>query len=371
MRQHFLSEETIPNFIDIEIETFNRCNNDCAFCPANKNFDTRKPTLMDEELFYSIVEQLRAMDYRGRMSLYCNNEPLLDGRILKFIEHAKKRLPNVEHFLYTNGLLLTEEKILSLVKNLDWIVIDNYDDDFELIAPVKKILDADLPQNFKCKVRISLRKKNQKLFNRAGAAPNRIDEENKFSPQSPCILPFTQMIVRPDGKAARCCQDTFSDFSLGDLSNQTLAEIWRGKNYQDFRKELYFNGRKNLDICKSCDAFGLTILSTSAILAGENRRIAEEIFLRKNLGKVYIFDTTTLSRSIWERLRFCGVEVDGFVNVRKNPFELPCVTLAQAIGERAFVLFPTPTYDDDIFDLFHDAGYQYEKDYLIYPTHLQ
>lgn len=326
---------------------------------------------MDEELFRSIVEQLRAMDYRGRMSLYCNNEPLLDGHIFKFVEHAKKRLPNVEHFLYTNGLLLTEEKFLSLAKNLDWIVIDNYDDNFELIPPVKKILASDLPQNFKCDVKISLRKKNQKLFNRAGAAPNRVDEENKFCPHSPCILPFTQIIVRPDGKAARCCQDTFSDFSLGDLNNQTLAEIWRGKCYRDFRKELYFNGRKNLDRCKLCDAFGLTILSTPAILAGENMRIAEEIFLRKNLGKVYIFDTTTLSRSIWERLRFCGTEVDGFVDVRKNPFELPCVTLAQAIGERAFVLFPTPTYSDDIFDLFRDAGYQYERDFLIYPTHLE
>ena len=123
----------------------NRCNNDCPFCPANRNNDTRKPKFMDEQLFYSIIDQLRAMDYRGTISLFSNNEPLLDGRIFKFIEYAKKNLPDATHYLYTNGILLTLEKFSSLVENLHILVIDNYDDNFQLIPSVQKTFSVSPP----------------------------------------------------------------------------------------------------------------------------------------------------------------------------------------------------------------------------------
>lgn len=143
--KNFLSAETIPDFYTIEIETQNRCNNDCPFCPVNRHNDTRKPAVMKEEIFLTIIDQLRAMDYHGQISLFSNNEPLLDGRILKFIETAKKLLPNATHNLYTNGILLDEEKFSVLVKNLDMLIIDNYDDNFEFIPPVKKVLDKYPP----------------------------------------------------------------------------------------------------------------------------------------------------------------------------------------------------------------------------------
>lgn len=143
--KNFLAAETVPDFCTIEIETQNRCNNDCPFCPVNRNNDTRKPAVMKDELFYTIIDQLRAMDYHGNISLFSNNEPLLDGRILKFIEHAKKSLPNARHTLYTNGILLDTEKFSVLVKNLDALIIDNYDDNFELIPSVKKVLDNTPP----------------------------------------------------------------------------------------------------------------------------------------------------------------------------------------------------------------------------------
>jgi len=89
--KNFLAAETVPDFYTIEIETQNRCNNDCPFCPVNRNNDTRKHAVMKEEIFFTIIDRLRAMDYHGNISLFSNNEPLLDGRILKFVEHAKKK----------------------------------------------------------------------------------------------------------------------------------------------------------------------------------------------------------------------------------------------------------------------------------------
>ena len=218
--KNFLSQDPIPNFCTIEIETVNRCNNDCPFCPVNRNNDTRKPKRMEENLFYNLIAQLKGMDYRGVISLFSNNEPLLDNRILDFIEYARKNLPNARHALCTNATLLDEAKFLRLIKSLDILVIDNYDDDFKFTPTVQKIMDADFSRDFKCEVTISLRKKNQKLNTRGSSAPNRIDEENKFAPFSACILPFTQMIIRPDGTAAKCCNDPLNEMTLGDLNNR-------------------------------------------------------------------------------------------------------------------------------------------------------
>ena len=370
--KNFLSADTIPDFYTIEIETNNRCNNDCPFCPVNRHSDTRKPKIMDEDIFFTIIDQLRAMDYHGYISLFSNNEPLLDGRILRFIELARKILPNAQHALYTNGLLLNKEKFSALVKNLDLLIIDNYDDNLELIPSVKKVLDETLPPyDFKCDVQIAMRKKNQKLNTRAGSAPNRLAEENKFRPQSPCILPFTQMIIRPDGTATKCCNDPLSKMTLGDLNRQTLREIWRGRAYQELRKEMLFNGRQNILGCEFCDVFGLYNYLPLHAKTNEFKRLVEELSYRKNLGAMYILDTLQLSKIIFERFKLCGVEFDGLINIGNATDEnFKQVTLQQAVDDGAFILIPSVHYADELFDLLHGVGYQQGKDYLIYPPEI-
>ena len=217
-----------------------------------------------------------------------------------------------------------------------------------------------------------MRKKNQKLNTRAGSAPNRINEENKFRPQSPCILPFTQMIIRPDGTATKCCNDPLSKITLGDLNHQTLREIWRGKAYQELRKEMYFNGRQNIPGCEFCDIFGLYNYLLPHVKPNELKRFAKEVSYRKNLGKMYILDTTPLSKIILERLKIYGSECDGLINIKgdANDENYKHVTFQKAIDEGAFILVPSPYYPDNLFDVLNSAGYSYGKDYLIYPPEL-
>ena len=370
--KNFLKAESVPDFCEIEIETQNRCNNDCPFCPVNRNNDTREYKVMGEDIFYTLIEQLRAMDYRGDICLFSNNEPFLDGRILNFIEYARKNLPKARHHLYTNGSLLDKEKFSRLVENLDYLIIDNYNDNFEFNPPIKKVLDeTPEPYDFKCDVQIWMRKKNQKLDTRAGSAPNRINEENKFRPQSPCILPFTQVIVRPDGTIAKCCNDPLTKITLGDLRRQTLREIWRGKAYQELRKEMYFNGRQNIPGCEFCDIFGLYTSSPHA-KPNEFKRLVEELSLRKNLGKMYILDTSPFSKHLFEKIKLYGVEFDGLIDINGNfnDANYKSIELQQAVAEAAFILIPNIYYPDKLFDVLHALGYRYDKDYLIYPPEL-
>lgn len=324
---------------------------------------------MDENLFKNIIAQLVHLNYSGNLSFFSNNEPLIDNRILDFIAYARNRLPNARFNFFTNGILLDKEKFLFLIKNLNHFVIDNYDDNFQLMPNIQKILDSDIPKDFPCKVEISMRKKNQILNTRGSKAPNRINEENKFEAHSACNLPFTQLIIRPDGTLGKCCNDPLCDIVLGNLNNQTLVQAWYGKAYQELRKEMYYNGRNKISGCEHCDIFGLyNYLPPSANIA-EKQRWAQILLLRKNLGKIYILDTTAQCQKIINDLAPYGVKFDGLINIRKQKIqsnEFKILTLEQAIVNKVFILVPSPHYDDNFFDLLDHAGYQYERDYLIY-----
>ena len=110
-------------FDSIEIETINRCNGSCDFCPVNKDRDIRELKVMTEELFRSIIDQLAIMNYAGRISLFSNNEPFLDDTIIEKHKYAREMLPNARFHLYTNGTLLSLDKFIEIVKKYIIILI--------------------------------------------------------------------------------------------------------------------------------------------------------------------------------------------------------------------------------------------------------
>ena len=69
-----------------------------------------------------------------------------------------------------------------------------------------------------------------------------------------CALPYKQMIIRPDGKVSLCCNDPLGKDTLGDLTYETILEIWYGKKFQMVREALY-KGRSYWEHCKWCDNF--------------------------------------------------------------------------------------------------------------------
>ncbi|ADL34904.1 radical SAM domain-containing protein [Butyrivibrio proteoclasticus B316] len=128
-------------FNHIEIETINRCNGICSFCPVNRNDDPREKAVMSVELFKDIIGQLEEMQYSGRLTTFSNNEPLLDDRIIEFNKYAKEHLPKARIHMYTNGTLFTLDKFKELVEVLDELIIDNYNQELQLIKPVKEIVE--------------------------------------------------------------------------------------------------------------------------------------------------------------------------------------------------------------------------------------
>lgn len=242
-------------FNHVEVETVNRCNGVCSFCPVNKNADPREEKRMDQALFEDIVGQLAEMDYAGRFTTFSNNEPLLDERIIEFNRYARKRLPKAKIHLFTNGTLLTLEKFVALTELLDELVIDNYQQELQLIKPCREIREycASHPELTK-KVTIVLRKPREILTSRGGTAPNR--EQTAEYGKDRCVLPFKQLIIRPDGKISLCCNDALGKYTLGDLTKERILDVWHGPRFQMVRRSLY-EGRENWGNCRHCDAFSM------------------------------------------------------------------------------------------------------------------
>lgn len=241
----------LPLFQHIEIETYNRCNGICSFCPVSIKNEKRPLMRMDEALFREIISQLEKVNYSGKLALFSNNEPFLDERIISFNQYARKRLPDARMHLFTNGTLLGLEEFIEIMNYLDEIVIDNYNQELKLIPPVKKIVEyCEEHPKLKKKVIVVMRKPGEILTNRGGDAPNR--KKTDYMASCGCVMPFRQMIVRPDGKVSLCCNDPYGKYTMGDLSKESILSVWYGEKFEKVRKAM-LAGRENFGECRYCD----------------------------------------------------------------------------------------------------------------------
>lgn len=242
-------------FSHVEIETVNRCNGTCEFCPVSKMHDSREYLEMSERLFQDIIEQLAEINYNGKLALFSNNEPFLDKNIIQKHKYAREKLPNAKMHLFTNGTLLTVDKFVEIMKYLDELIIDNYQQDLKLIKPCKEIESYCMTHpEYRRKVTIVLRKPKEILSTRGGDAPNRREKVSYGNAR--CILPYKQLIIRPDGKVSLCCNDPLGKNTLGDLTKSNILDVWNNDRFKMVRECLY-EGRAKWKHCEYCDHFSM------------------------------------------------------------------------------------------------------------------
>jgi radical SAM protein with 4Fe4S-binding SPASM domain len=253
-----------PIFSGIEIETINRCNGRCTFCPVNAKADTRPKKEMPDELFDNIITQLNKLNYDGAIGLYSNNEPFLDKRIIRFMGRVYDLLPDAFKYIYTNATLMSFDDFLTAIDLLDMMVIDNYTDGSTFLPIVKKVYNYCLDNSkIADKVKICIRNYDQQLTTRGGQAPNR---KSVQMGSITCTMPFQQFIVRPDGCVSLCCNDALGKYTLGNLQQQKIIDIWQGEQYKKIRNDIVA-GRNQLELCRGCD----TIMSSFISKEGAGR----------------------------------------------------------------------------------------------------
>lgn len=227
----------------VAIETQTGCNYRCSFCPIGK---IPMPSgRMSMELYLSILDQLR--DFDGVIHLYLFNEPLLDKRIVEMARLAKERTKaKVE--LQTNGSRLTKELAEELTPYAT-LVVNEYRPDNEVLNKVKSFEMKD--NIMKDNIILVERNPNATLTNRAGNVPGRpIVYLNNY-----CVRPFTQLYIAHDGRVVLCCQDWSFEEIMGDVTKNTIDEIWNGEKYRQFRTSLL--NKERIGLCTKCDFPGV------------------------------------------------------------------------------------------------------------------
>ncbi len=106
----------------VMIQTTSRCNAACVMCPHPQIVKSMPQGDMSDELFARLLDEIATFPKLQRVMLYLMNEPLLDPQIVPRIERARAALPDVELYIISNGIALTERRSDELLNaGLTWI----------------------------------------------------------------------------------------------------------------------------------------------------------------------------------------------------------------------------------------------------------
>lgn len=67
-----------------------------------------------------------------------------------------------------------------------------------------------------------------------------------------CFYPFTSPVILHNGDVSLCCLDFNGEYIIGNITKNSLKDIWRSKLYRDYRDRIIGN---RLEVCQKC-AFG-------------------------------------------------------------------------------------------------------------------
>jgi len=280
---HVLRKKTkyVDYPLHVAFETYAQCNAKCSFCVYPDM--ERIGTMMPMELIDKIISDLERIpkDLPFQLSPFAVNEPFLDKRIFTILEKITDRLPNAHITLTSNGTTLNKTNISKLSKfKLDYLwlsVVDHRKDVYEekmklnydlMMRNLGFIHEAKLSEKLNTRVVVSRLKDNTKaddefvefikqnfpLFevtlwpyaNWLSKTDNAVFEEVA---NIPCDHWF-DFRISATGLVQHCCMDGHVDYPWGDVSKQSVLEIYNQEKYRQLRVNTF--SRKEVSPCNGC-----------------------------------------------------------------------------------------------------------------------
>ena len=87
-----------------------------------------------------------------------------------------------------------------------------------------------------------------------GILQGNLESENKLPLKKNCRKPFGKINISYNGKVPICCLDAWMIKDLGNIRENTLAEIWWGEKRKYVCEQLLLNDRSKLIPCNTCTA---------------------------------------------------------------------------------------------------------------------
>ncbi len=268
------------------IEPVSTCNLRCPFCFQTDKSFTKKPYMgvMKMDLFKRIADEANDIGV-GAITLASRGEPTLSKNYTDMIEYISTKKNIYEIKTNTNATFLTEKICHALLKNnVNQIVIsaDHYiKSDYERLrlgANFEKIVaNVDMLFNIRkefypdsiTEIRVSgvdneknlnLKKFEEFWLKRSDHVSSTYPLErwdtysNKMHPEinDPCYNLWDRMYVWFDGKVNPCDADYKSYLTYGDVTKNSIKEIWNGEQINQTRYLHQNKQRKCINPCNRC-----------------------------------------------------------------------------------------------------------------------
>jgi radical SAM protein with 4Fe4S-binding SPASM domain len=313
-------------FINFGVETTNICNANCSFCAYR--FMERPKKVMPWEVYEKAVREFARAGGGSINFTPTVGDPLVDKQLVKKIRLAAG-LPGITSILlYTNGILLhrfdTDEFLRCGISRLAisayigsregyrrYYGRDKYKPTMENIERVaRRNRELGSPVLITLHLRSSkdehewretpafrafseiLGEENITFLDTYDAWSGRIDKDDlpkgceldvplpvETKKASPCFELYRRVHVLADGNVGACiCTDLESEIRIGNIGEQTLEAIWKGKALADYREQ-WLKGDLP-EVCKSCTRY----TGVDDFIRGNRKRIAIDYARRRLPG---------------------------------------------------------------------------------------
>lgn len=287
--------------IHIDLELLNSCNYKCSFCPYSlqpslrpDGFQSDGSSILDYDLACRILTEARELGACA-IELGYNTEPFLYPRLIELINFASS-IGFIDIRMGSNGSLLTPEMSRRLVGSgltqlqvsVDAVDSDSYkesrnSDNFDLITSnimefvnIRNSSGSELPilrlsyvmttnnapnaDKFVSKweeVAEIVSLQTLLTFNgmpedvSAGLASDTKSSSNS-SDISGCYMPKVRLSVKSDGSVRPCCTVPGMALNVGDLSNQSVSDVWNSVCMKELRLIHSNHTWSSNKVCNDC-----------------------------------------------------------------------------------------------------------------------
>jgi radical SAM protein with 4Fe4S-binding SPASM domain len=266
----------------VSVETTNRCNATCTFCP--NNVLSRDRQTMSDELFEKIIEDCREFPLPA-IEPFLQGEPFLDPQILPRLEYIRRRLPATRLRLYTNGYAMTPKKIdafLDLGIDHLFVSVNTLDSD-----KYQRVMGLRLERTLENLAYLTEPHRRARIARRISFRMTRLpdttlEEQRRFRQycrergvRSFIVALFnykgdigssypvprygcghvTRVDILADGRVTLCCMDHDGKYSWGDVNEHSVLEVYRSAVAQRYQLMHKSGRRGEIEPCSTCNYF--------------------------------------------------------------------------------------------------------------------